>query len=62
VSNRQEETMRFWALALIGVLGAVGVGATGVPGKALAAVTMWLDTEGHVELRGPVGDAVKHAL
>jgi hypothetical protein len=54
--------MRFWALALIGVLGAVGVGATGVPGKALAAVTMWLDTEGHVELRGPVGDAVKHAL
>jgi hypothetical protein len=62
VSNRQEERMRFWALAIIGTLLAVGVGATGVPGKAFAAVTTWLDTEGHVELTGPVGDAVKHAL
>lgn len=54
--------MRFWLLVLIAMIAALGVGISGAPGRAAAAVTAWLDSTGKVELQGPVGEAVKRAL
>lgn len=38
------------------------VGFTGAPGLAVATAADWLADQGTIELRGPVGDAVREAL
>jgi hypothetical protein len=38
------------------------VGVTGAPGQALAAAAGWLEDHDRIELRGPVGDAVREAF
>jgi hypothetical protein len=38
------------------------VGTSGAPGQAVAAAAGWLAAHGHVELVGPVGDAVREML
>lgn len=50
------------ALVAILLLGAFGLGASGVPGHALWAAIDWAVDQGYVELNGPVGAAVAGAL
>ncbi|MEQ1503190.1 MAG: hypothetical protein ABMB14_13215 [Myxococcota bacterium] len=50
-------------LVVIGlVVAAFAVGSTGAPGRIAAAAAGWLSDNGTVELRGPVGDAIRQAL
>ena len=38
------------------------MGTFGAPGQGLAAAARWLASNGHVQLVGPVGDAVREML
>ena len=49
-------------VGIVAVALAFGIGATGAPGQAAAAVATWLMAHGHVTLAGPVGDAVREGL
>jgi hypothetical protein len=52
------------ALVGMGVLVAMAfaLGVSGAPGPALAAAADWLTTSHHVELEGPLGDAVREGF
>lgn len=52
----------FFALVAILLLAAFGLGATGVPGKALWAAFGWAVDQGYLELEGPAGAALAGAL
>lgn len=54
--------MRFGYVALVAVFVALGIGATGLPGDALAAVVRWLSDGGHIELEGPVGEGISRVI
>lgn len=38
------------------------IGISGLPGAVVSNAAGWLQDSGTIELRGPVGDAVKQAL
>ena len=54
--------MRKLGLLAVLVALAFGLGATGVPGDAVAVAADWLVESGRVELQGPVGEAVRQAI
>ena len=62
VGQSEGETMRNLVLGVALLAVAFAVGFTGAPGKAVATAAGWLEDRGSIELRGPVGDAVREAL
>jgi hypothetical protein len=48
-----------WSMVLVV---AFLVGVSGAPGHVIAAAAGWLTSSGHVQLVGPVGEAVREAL
>ncbi len=49
-----------WVAVLVAL--AFGLGASGLPGDAMAAAADWLVDSGRVELQGPIGEAVRQAM
>jgi hypothetical protein len=64
VSNEQRKEMLMRTLGWVAVLVALafGLGASGLPGDAMAAAADWLVDSGRVELQGPIGEAVRQAM
>ncbi len=54
--------MRGWMVGLGIALCGFALGMSGAPGHLVSSAATWLDETGTVELRGPVGDAVRESL
>jgi len=54
--------MRKAAVGVALLVFAFAIGVTGAPGLAVATAADWLADHGTIELRGPIGDAVREAL